>query len=140
MGHIHNARLSQNAGAVGDVAAHNNRIGVQGLGQLDRTGARGVKTLRQPEVIQGVHAVRAAHGGEARRSKAAADNLRRGLANPLQAGLPGAVVKGQNQHDAAAALRGGAGLRSRLGAGRNRDGEDQRKGQSERGSQPPSQA
>ena len=111
VGHVHQLRLGHNAGAVGHVAAHDDRIGVQRLGQLERTGARGVKALRQPQMIQRVHAVGAAHGSKARRGQTAGQNLRRGLANPLQAGLAGAVVKGQHQQDAATVRRGGAGLR-----------------------------
>ena len=133
--HVHQLRLCHNARAVGHVAAHDDRIGVQRLGQLERTGARGVKALRQPQVVQSIHAVRAAHGGKARRSQTAAQNLRRGLANPLQAGLAGAVVKGQHQQDAAVSPCGGANFRSTLGAGANRDAKGQRCTQPKNGGQ-----
>ena len=62
--HVHQLRLRHNSAAIGQVAAHNDRIGVQRLGQLDRTGPRRVKALWQPQVIERVDAVRAAHGGE----------------------------------------------------------------------------
>jgi hypothetical protein len=54
--------------------------------------------------------------------------------------LPGAVVKGQHQHDAAAISGGLVNLRSRLGAGANRKKEGQRKAQSQGGGQLPNPA
>ena len=100
MGDVHKTGLSHNAGSIGDVAAHHDRIRIQRLGQLERTGAGGMEPLRQTEMVQGIPAVGAAHGLKAHRAKAAADQFRRGLANPLQAGLPGTVVKRQHQQNA----------------------------------------
>ena len=60
-----------------------------------------MKALRQPQVIEGVQAIGAAHGSKARRGQAAGENLCGGFAYPLQAGLPGAIVKGQHKQDAA---------------------------------------
>ena len=135
MGHVHQLGLGHNARAVGHVAAHDDRICVQRLGQLERTGARGVKALRQPQVVQRIHAVRAAHGSKARRGQSAAQNLRGGFANPLQAGLAGAVVKGQNQQYAAVFRCGGFGFRGALRAGANRDAKGQRSTKPKNGGQ-----
>ena len=134
--------LCHNTRAVGYIAANHNRIGVQRLGQLERTGPRGMKALRQPQVIQRIHPVRSAHGRETRGGKAGAQDLRRGLANPLQAGLAGAIVKGQHQQDAAPALGGprtGVGG-SGLGVGVRRRGEGEQKPQSRKGSYLPTPA
>ncbi len=103
--HIHQRRLGQNAGSVNGVAAHHNRIRVQRLRQLQRAGTRWMKPLRQSQVVQRIHAVGAAGRLESSRSEAHAQNLRRRFAHPLQARLPGAIVKGQHQQHASAAGR-----------------------------------
>ena len=103
--HIHQRRLGHNTGSIGGVAAHHNRIRVQRLRQLQRARPRGLKPLRQSQVVQRIHAVRAACRLESRRSKAHAQNLRRRFAHPLQARLPRAIVKGQHQQHASAAGR-----------------------------------
>ena len=59
-----------------------------------------MKALRQPQMIEGVDAVGAAHGSKTGRGQAAGEDLRRGLAHPLQAGLARAVVKAQHQQNA----------------------------------------
>ncbi len=106
--HVHQRRLGHNAGSVGGVAAHHNRIGVQRLRQLERARPRRLKSLRQSQMVQRIHAVGAARRLESRRSEARAQNLRRRLANPLQARLPRAIVKGQHQQHASAAGRSAA--------------------------------
>jgi len=73
------------------------------LRQLERGGARRMKTLRQTKMVESVEPIRAAHGRKARRRKPAGENLRRSLANPLQARLAAAVVKREDQQDSALA-------------------------------------
>jgi hypothetical protein len=97
-----------------------------------------MKTLRQPQMIQRVSTVLATHGRKTRRRKPAAQDLRRRLANPIEAGLPGAVVKREHQQNPALP-RGGAicspiraDLSGYLGVSWSRqsqDGESQRKPQ-----------
>src|SRR5271165_112715 len=53
-------------------------------------------------MIQGVKPVGAAERGKAGGRESAAENLRHGFANPLQAGLAGLVVEGKHQKDAPA--------------------------------------
>ena len=97
-----------------------------------------MKALRQPQMVQRIAPVRAAHRRETGRGQTAAQNLCRGLSNPLQAGLPGAVVKGQHQQNAAA--RGGAALLGRLSANGNRRGKGHSKPQPRCGSHLPNLA
>jgi len=101
MSEIDDAGLGDDAAAVGDVAADDDGLGVEGLGELEGAGAGGMEALRQAQMIEGVEAVGAAHGAEAGRGQAAAEHFSRGLAHPLQAGLAGAVVEGQHEQDAA---------------------------------------
>ena len=103
--HIYQRRFGHNAGSIRGVAAHYNRIRVQRLRQLQRARPRGMKPLRQSQMVQRIHAVGAAGGLESRRSEAHAQDLRRRLAHPLQAWLPGAIVKGQHKQHASAAGR-----------------------------------
>ena len=103
MRHVHQLGLGYNARAVGEIAAHHNLIGIQRLGQLERGGARRMKTLRQTKMVESVEPISAAHGRKAGSSKPAGENLRRGLANPLQARLAAAVVKREDQQDSALA-------------------------------------
>src|ERR1700677_668882 len=62
-----------------------------------------MKPFRQAEVVESVQAVGAAHRRKARGQKSAAQNIRRRFANPLQAGLPAAVIERQHQQDASMA-------------------------------------
>ena len=99
MRHVHHPRLGHNLASVGLKTPHHNRIGIQRLRQLERTGARGLKPFRQAQVVQRIQPVCAAHRRKSRRSKAAAQNLRRRFANPLQARLAAAVVKRKHQQN-----------------------------------------
>jgi hypothetical protein len=66
---------------------------------LSELAREGWNAAGRPEMVEGVETVRAAHRREAGRGKAIAQNLRRSLANPLQAGLAAAVVKRQHQQN-----------------------------------------
>ena len=94
-----------------------------------------MKALRQPQVIQRIKAVLTAHGSKARRGQSAAQNFCGGLANPLQAGLACAVVKGQHQQNAAMLPRARVSFRGTLGARANRDAKGQRCTQPKNGGQ-----
>jgi len=50
--HIHHLGLDHDSRAVGQVAADDDRVCVHGLGQFERTGPRGMKALRQAEVVK----------------------------------------------------------------------------------------
>jgi len=65
-----------------------------------------LKSLRQSQVIQRVHAIGPACRLESRRSKTRAQHFCRRFANPLEARLPGAIVEGQNQQDAPVSTSG----------------------------------
>ena len=117
VGHVNQLRLGLNLVAVSAVVAHHDVVGVERLRQLERAGARGLKTLGKAEVIEGIHAVGAGHGGESGRGKAGAQQVGGSFANPFEAGLAGTVVERQNQQDAAVIGEGLDRVGSGLGTG-----------------------
>ena len=100
VGHVHKLGLGHNSGSVRRVAAHHDRIRIQRLGQLERTGPRRMEPLRQSQVVQCIPAIGAAHGVKTNRTKPAAQQFRRSLANPLQAGLAGSIIEREHQQNA----------------------------------------
>ena len=126
MRHIDKLGLGNDCGSVGEVAADHDGIGVEGLGEFERTGAGRLEVLRQAEMVESIHAVGAAHGLKTGRGEEAAEELGRGFANPLEAGLAGTVVERKHEQDAAA-IGGGTGrggVRRCLGARARRNGEN----------------
>ena len=99
MRHVNHLRLGHDLASVRLKASHHNRIGIQRLRQLQRTGPRWLKTLRQSKMVQRIQPVFAAHRRKPRRSKTAAQNLRRRFANPLQARLSAMVVERKHQQN-----------------------------------------
>ena len=59
---VHQPGFGHNAASVGNVAAHHNRIRIQRLRQFQRTGARGLKPLRQAKVVKRIHPIGPIHG------------------------------------------------------------------------------
>src|SRR5579863_6679690 len=121
-------RLRHKVVAIGQIAADHDRIRVESLRQLERTGSRGLKALRQAEMIERVEAVCAAERCKARGVEAAGKNLGGGFADPLDVWLAAAVVEWQHQQDAAGTRVGrrGSGWR-----GRGLCGDDRRDEQCE---------
>src|SRR6202008_724839 len=102
-------------GSIVDVITHHDPVGVEGLGKLDRARTGGLKSLGQSQVIERIQAVGPAHGGKSRGGKTTAQEGRRSLPNPFEAGLTGAVVKRKHEQNAASAGTGTRGSAGGLG-------------------------
>ena len=90
---------------IGDVeAAHNDVVRVQGLRDADGGGAAGAEVFRQAQVFERVEAVVAADGEEAGGGEALVERVGEGVTDPVEIGLTGAVVEGQDQDQAATGL------------------------------------
>ncbi len=86
------------------VAADDDEVGVEGLGDADGGGARGLEVDGEAEVIERVLAVVAGDGEEAGGGEALVEGVGEGVADPGEVGLAGAVVEGEDEDDAAAGV------------------------------------
>ena len=86
--------------AVERVGADDDVIRIECLRQADGGGAGWLKAQRQPEMIERVLAIAAADHLEACGAEPLIQNLGHSLADPVEAGLPGAIVKGQRHQQA----------------------------------------
>ena len=86
--------------SVGDVvAADDDVVGVEGLGDADGGSAGGTEVGREAEVIERVLAVVAGDGEEACGGEPLIESVGEGLADPCEVGLAGAIVEGKDEND-----------------------------------------
>ena len=97
-------RLDGDAAVVDGVAADDDEVGVEGLGDADGGGAGGPEVDGKAEVVEGVLAVVAGDGEEAGGGEALVEGVGEGVADPGEVGLAGAVVEGEDEDDAAAGV------------------------------------
>ena len=91
------------------VAANDDVVGVERLGDADGGGARGAEVGGKAEMVEGVEAVVVGEGEEAGRGESLVEGVREGVADPVEIRVSGAVVEGQDEDDAAASLPSRAG-------------------------------
>ncbi len=102
---LEDLRLDGDAAVVDGVAADDDEVGVEGLGDADGGGAGGLEVDGKAEVIESVLAVVAGDGEEAGGGEALVEGVGEGVADPGEVGLAGAVVEGEDEDDAAAGRR-----------------------------------
>ena len=101
---------------VGDVeAADDDEVRVQSLGDADGGGSAGAEISGKAEVFQGIGAVVAADGQEAGGGEALVESVGKGVADPIEVRLAGAVVEGKNEDEPAAGAANVGGGASRVG-------------------------
>ena len=83
------------------VAADDDEVGVEGLGDADGGGAAGLEVGGKAEVVERVLAVVAADGEEAGGGEALVEGVGEGVADPGEVGLAGAIVEGEDEDEAA---------------------------------------
>ena len=90
---------------VGDmIAADDDEVSIERLGDADGGGSTRLEARGQAEVVERILAVIAADGEEAGGGEALVESVRERVADPVQVGLAGAVVEGKDEDEAAAGL------------------------------------
>ena len=105
---VEDLRLDGDAAVADGVAADDDEVGVEGLGDADGGGAGGLEVDGKAEVVERVLAVVAGDGEEAGGGEALVEGVGEGVADPGEVGLAGAVVEGQDEDDAADGSASGA--------------------------------
>src|SRR5215469_441529 len=85
--HLENLGLSGDAAVRHVIAADDDIVGVESLGDADSRGAGGTEVSREAEMIERVLAVVAGNGEEAGRIQALVEGVGEGLADPREVGL-----------------------------------------------------
>jgi hypothetical protein len=93
--------LDGDAGLIDGVAADDDEVCVEGLGDANGGGTRGLEVDGEAEVVESVLAVVAGDGEEAGGGETLVQGVREGVADPVQVGLAGAVVEREDQDYAA---------------------------------------
>jgi hypothetical protein len=86
------------------VAAYDDEVGVECLGDADGGCARGAEVNGKAEVVESILPVVAGDGEEPYRGEALVECIGEGLADPGEVGLVGAIVEGENKDNSAAGL------------------------------------
>ena len=124
---VENLGLYGDAAIVDGVAADDDVVGVEGLGDADGGGAGGAEVDGEAEVIESVLAVVAGDGEEAGGGKALVEGVGEGVADPGEVGLAGAVVEGKDEDDVAVGV-GSFRVWRGLGESEEEREEEQRQG------------
>ena len=114
--------LDGDVGVADGVAADDDDVGVEGLGDADGGGAGGFEVGGEAEVVEGVLAVVGRDGEVAGGGEALVEGVGEGVAVPGEIGLGGAVVEGEDE-DYVAVAGGGALGEDGKGAENNCEGE-----------------
>ncbi len=94
--------LDGDPAVVHGVAADDDEVGIEGLGDADGGCARGSEVDGKAEVVESVLAVVAGDGEEPDGGEALVEGVGKGVADPGEVGLAGAVVEGKDKDDATA--------------------------------------
>ena len=91
-------RLHGDAAIVDGVTAYDDIVGIECLRDADCRCARGFEVDRKAEMIEGVLAVVAGDGKESGRGEALVEGVGKGVADPREVGLSGAVIEREYKH------------------------------------------
>ena len=112
---VEDLRLDGDASIADGIAAYDDEVGVEGLGDADGGGAGGLEVDGKAEMVERELAVVAGDGQKAGGGEALIERVGEGVADPVEVGLAGAVVEGEDEDDASDGLS-----RSGIGSARLR--------------------
>ena len=90
-------RLYGNPAVADGVAAYDDEVGVEGLGDADGGCARGTEIDRKAKVVESILPVVAGDGQEPYRGEALVESVGKGVADPREVGLSSAIVEGEHE-------------------------------------------
>src|ERR1700692_1371799 len=103
--HLEDLRLHGDPVVIHGVAAYDHKVGVQGLGDADGGRTRGSEVSGKAKVVESRLPVVASDGQESYRGQTLVEGVGKGVADPGQVGLSGAIVEGEDKDNATAGLR-----------------------------------
>jgi hypothetical protein len=98
--------LNCNAAPINRVAAYDDKVSIEGLGDANRGRSGRLEVDRQPEMIESILAVVPRDGQKSCGGQSLIQGVREGVADPGEVGLPGAVVERKHEHDSSSCFGG----------------------------------
>jgi len=97
--------LYGDATVIDGVAAYDDKVGVEGLGDADGGRAGGSEVNGKAEVVESKLPIVASDCQEPYRAQALVEGVGKRVADPGEVGLAGAIVEGEDEDNAASGLR-----------------------------------
>ena len=97
--------LHCDAAAAHSIAAYDDEVGIEGLGDADGSRSRGTEVHGEAEVVESKLSIIAGYGEESYGGQALIEGIGKRVADPAEVGLPGAIVERQDKDNAASGLR-----------------------------------